>query len=69
MTLIGQKKERIDRLGELAGAPDEQGNSLWREALKRLRRNPAALTGAAILLVFVLIALIGPFFVPYSPTG
>jgi peptide/nickel transport system permease protein len=68
MTLVGRKKERIDRLGELAGAPDEQGKSLWREAFKRLRRNPGAITGAAILLVFVLVALIGPFFVPYSPT-
>jgi peptide/nickel transport system permease protein len=68
MTLVGRKKERIDRLGELAGAPDEQGQSLWREAFKRLRRNPGAITGAVILLVFVLVALIGPFFVPYSPT-
>jgi peptide/nickel transport system permease protein len=68
MTLVGRKKERIDRLGELAGAPEEQGRSLWQEALRRVRRNPAALVGAAILLVFILIALIGPFFVPYSPT-
>jgi peptide/nickel transport system permease protein len=68
MTLIGSKKERIDRLGELARAPEEQGRSLWQEALRRVRRNPAALVGAAILLIFVLIALIGPFFVPYSPT-
>jgi peptide/nickel transport system permease protein len=68
MTLVGGKKEKIDRLGELAAAPDEQGQSLWREALKRLRRNPAAIAGAVVLLVFVLIALIGPFFVPYSPT-
>jgi peptide/nickel transport system permease protein len=68
MTLVGRKKERIDRLGELAGAPDEQGQSLWREAFKRLRRNPGAITGAVVLLAFVLVALIGPFFVPYSPT-
>src|SRR4029450_2863048 len=33
-----------------------------------LRVNPAALAGAATLLLFVLIALIGPFFVPYDPT-
>ncbi|GAA1035167.1 ABC transporter permease subunit [Virgisporangium ochraceum] len=68
MTLVGRKKERIDRLSELAGAPEEQGRSLWQEALRRVRRNPAALIGAGILLLFVLIALIGPFFVPYSPT-
>ena len=29
MTLVGRKKERIERLGELAGAPEEQGRSLW----------------------------------------
>lgn len=68
MTLVGGKKERIDRLGELAGAPDEQGRSLWQEAFRRVRRNPGAIFGACVLLAFVLIALIGPFFVPYDPT-
>jgi peptide/nickel transport system permease protein len=68
MTLIGKKREKIDRLAELAAAPEESGQSLWREATKRLRRNPSAITGAVVLLIFVLIALVGPFFVPYSPT-
>jgi peptide/nickel transport system permease protein len=68
MTLIGRKREKIERLGELAGAPEESGQSLWREAFKRVRRNPAAIAGAVILLLFVLISLIGPFLVPFSPT-
>ena len=68
MTLLGRKREKIERLGELAGAPEESGQSLWREAFKRVRQNPAAIAGAVILLLFVLISLIGPFFVPYSPT-
>ena len=42
MTLVGHKKERIDRLGELAGAPDEQGQSLWREGGQRGGRKPRA---------------------------
>jgi peptide/nickel transport system permease protein len=67
MTLTGRKKERIDRLGELAGAPEESGQSLIREAFKRVRRNPAAIAGAVILGLFVLIALFGPFLVPHSP--
>jgi peptide/nickel transport system permease protein len=68
MTIAKGKRERIDRLGELAGAPEESGQSLWREAFKRVRRNPAAITGAVILGLFLFIALIGPLAAPYSPT-
>ena len=65
----GKKAEKIDRLAELAAArTDEHGESLWREAFKRVRRNPAAIAGAVILLLFVLVAIVGPFLVPYSPT-
>jgi peptide/nickel transport system permease protein len=65
----GRKGEKIDRLAELAAArAQEPGRSLWHEAFRRLRRDPAALTGAAVLAVFVLAAVVGPFFVPYSPT-
>jgi len=64
------RKQRLDRLAELAAVhADEKGRSLWAEAFRRLRRNPAAVIGAVILLLFVLVALIGPFFVPYSPTS
>jgi peptide/nickel transport system permease protein len=65
---ITRKAEKIDRLAELAAPPEESGQSLWREAFKRVRRNPAAIAGAIILSLFVLIALIGPFFVPYEAT-
>ena len=69
MTITGGKKrEKIDRLAELSAREDEQGVSLWKEAFRRLRRNPAAIIGVVILAVFVLVAVIGPFFVPYSPT-
>ncbi|MBQ1042911.1 MULTISPECIES: ABC transporter permease [unclassified Micromonospora] len=69
MTITGGKKrEKIDRLAELAAREDEQGVSLWKEAFRRLRRNPAAVIGVVILAIFVLVAVIGPFFVPYSPT-
>lgn len=64
------KKQRLDRLAELAAVhADEKGRSLWSEAFRRVRKNPAAIAGAVILLLFVLVALIGPFFVPYSPTS
>ncbi|MEW2384964.1 ABC transporter permease [Micromonospora sp. NPDC047707] len=64
----GRKKEKLDRLAELAARDDERGVSLWQEAFRRVRRNPAAIIGAVILTIFVLVALIGPFLVPYSPT-
>lgn len=60
--------ERIDRLAELAAAPpDERGESLTRETLRRLRRSPVAMTGAAVVMLFVLMAVIGPFLAPYDP--
>ncbi|GIJ21919.1 ABC transporter permease [Micromonospora lutea] len=68
MTIIsGKKREKIDRLAELAARDEERGVSLWQDAFRRLRRNPAAIVGAIILIVFVLVALVGPFFVPYGP--
>lgn len=70
MTLApGKKKEKLDRLAELSAVhDDEQGVSLWREAMRRLRRNPSAILGAVILVVFVIVAVVGPFLVPYEPT-
>ncbi|WP_433530344.1 ABC transporter permease [Micromonospora sp. CA-263727] len=68
MTLItGKKKEKIDRLAELAARDDERGVSLWQEAFRRLRRNPAAIVGAVILGLFVIVAVVGPFLVPHAP--
>ena len=68
MTLItGKKKEKIDRLAELAARDDERGVSLWQEAFRRLRSNPAAIVGAVILGVFLVIAIVGPFLVPHPP--
>lgn len=71
MTLApGQKKDKLDRLAELAAVrDDEQGVSLWRDAFRRLRRNPAAIVGAVILALFVLVAIVGPFLVPYDPAA
>ena len=66
----GRKAEKIDQLAELAAAQaDERGESLWREAVKRLRHNPGAIVGAVILAIFVLVAVVGPLLVPYSPTA
>ena len=49
------------------GADEEPGESLWRGAFKRLRRKPAAIAGATIILVFVLVAIFAPLLAPYEP--
>ena len=47
---------------------DEQpGVSLWRAAWRRMRRNPSAIVGAAIVAAFVVVAVIAPLLTPYEP--
>jgi peptide/nickel transport system permease protein len=64
------KTEKIQRLAELT-ARDEgtSGASLWKEALRRLRGSKMALIGGAIILLFLIVAVIGPWIAPYSPTA
>ena len=52
--------------GPAATAPDMAGG-LWRNAWRRLRRNPTAIAGALIILIFVAIAVLAPLFTPYEP--
>ena len=46
--------------------PDDAGASIWRVAARRLRRNPGAIVGAGIVLVFVVVALLAPVLAPYA---
>jgi len=46
---------------------DAPGGGLWRGAWRRLRRNPTAIVGALIILVFVLVAVFAPLLAPYEP--
>jgi len=39
----------------------------WSEAFKRLRRNPAAILGAVLVLLFVLVAVFAPLLAPHDP--
>jgi len=43
------------------------GGGLWSEAWQRLRRNPGALVGFALVALFVLVALLAPIIAPYHP--
>jgi peptide/nickel transport system permease protein len=45
----------------------EAPSGLWREAWSRLRRNPGAITGFALVLFFVVVAVFAPWIAPYSP--
>ena len=46
---------------------DDRGTSLWRGAWQRLRRDPFAIAGALIVLVFVVVAIAAPLIAPYEP--
>jgi peptide/nickel transport system permease protein len=41
---------------------------LWSDAWRRLRRNPGAIVGFAMVTIFVFIAIFAPLIAPYSPT-
>ena len=66
-----RKAAKVDRLAELMGerADDTHGSGIWREAFHRMRHSPMAITGAVIVLAFVIIALCSPLIAPYSPTS
>jgi peptide/nickel transport system permease protein len=70
MTSLGERKrERIDALAARAGAlPEgESGLSLTRSAFRRLRRDPVAISGALIVVVFLLVAAFAPLLAPKDP--
>jgi len=59
--LLTRKAERIDELAESGGT------SLAKDAFRRMRRSPAAITGAVITILFVLLAIFSPWLAPKDP--
>ena len=47
----------------------EAPSGLWRDAWRRLRRNPGAIVGLTLVGFFVLVAVFAPLLAPHSPTG
>ena len=45
---------------------DTGGTSLWKDALRRLRKNPQAIAGAVIVGLFLLVALLAPLLARYG---
>lgn len=66
-----RKAAKVDRLAELMGdrGDDGHGAGVWREAFGRMQRSPMAISGAIIVVVFLLVALLSPLIAPYSPTS
>ena len=46
----------------------EEGGSLGRDAWRRLRSNPMAISGAVLVLMFIFVAVLAPWLAPYGPT-
>jgi peptide/nickel transport system permease protein len=69
--MLDRRRERLDGLAEMAGAPTEltEGASgVTGEALHRLLRNPVAVAGMVIVVAFVVLAVIAPYVAPHDPT-
>ena len=70
MTAMGDvRRRRIDALAVRAGqVPEGEGGvSLTKSAFRRLRRNPVAILGAVIVLVFLFVAAFAPWLAPRDP--
>lgn len=61
---ISEAEAAVDQAG---GGGDEPRGGLWRDALTRLRRNPAAIIGAVLVLLFFFVAIFAPLLAPYEP--
>jgi peptide/nickel transport system permease protein len=46
---------------------EPQGTGLWRDAWRKMLRNPAAVVGLVIIGTFVTMAVFAPLIAPYSP--
>jgi peptide/nickel transport system permease protein len=68
MVIGTSRKDRIDELAERAGSEArDHGVSLAASAFRRLRRNPVFLLGAAIIVLFIVVAVLSPWLAPYDP--
>src|SRR5687767_1859588 len=67
---VATKTDKIQRLAELAATKETStGASLWREAFRRLKRSKMAIIGAVVIALFIVLAIVGPYLAPHSPTA
>jgi peptide/nickel transport system permease protein len=69
--MFEKKKENIGITGEVAEdiylEKKYLRSSLYKDALKRLKRNKLAMLGLAIVIALILIAIFAPLLAPYDP--
>jgi peptide/nickel transport system permease protein len=58
----------VAQLDDVALEENLPRSGLWRDAFRRLRRNPGAIAGFTVVVLFVLAAIFAPLIAPYSPT-
>ena len=59
--------ENISEIDELTTEKKYSRSSLYKDALRRLRRNKLAMLGLAIVIILILIAIFAPLIAPYDP--
>lgn len=64
--LSNQREVLNDYANDLAAGNAPSGRSLTQDAFRRLRANKAAMVSIFVVIAIVLIAIIGPFFVPWD---
>jgi peptide/nickel transport system permease protein len=64
-TLAEHKRRRIEELTERTAQAG--GVGLFRDAGRRLRRNPTAMVGAGIIVLFLIMAIFAPLVAPHDP--
>jgi oligopeptide transport system permease protein len=57
----------VGRAGALRDAPRARPRGLWSDAWRRLKRNKAALVGAAYIALMFAVALLAPLLAPHDP--
>ncbi len=61
-----QDAARVERIADAVTDTAVKGRSLWQDALRRFRRNRAAMGASVALSLVVVFALLGPFVAQYS---
>ncbi|RYE57337.1 MAG: ABC transporter permease subunit [Rhizobiaceae bacterium] len=64
--LTGKDQVLTDYANKLAVLDAPKGRSLTQDALRRLAKNKAALVSIGLVVLIVLVAFIGPYFVPWG---
>ena len=57
----------VAQVEEVVLERDAPPSGLWRDAVRRLRRNPGAIVGFSVVVLFIVVAMFAPLIAPYPP--